>query len=195
LTKQAPGASAPLVAEDFSAGRLGPQWQVLAGRWSVEDGALVGKADQTGPWPVIVLNQDIPKDSVVSFRAKLIGDASVVELMTHLTNRRYVRVYLYSIDQAAMLGDGTLDWDRSPSAGANPGGPTVAQRDFSIAHDRWYRLTITARAGAYTVAVDGTTIVEYSDPTGKLSQQGGIGFVGNGSTVLFDDLEVRALPT
>ncbi|OHV29722.1 MULTISPECIES: protein kinase domain-containing protein [Pseudofrankia] len=195
LTKQAPGASAPLVSEDFSTSRLGPEWKVLAGSWRVENGALVGQADQTGPWPVIALSRDIPKDSVVSFRAKLTGDASLVELMMHLTNRRYVRAYLYSIDQAATLGDGTLDWDRSSSAGANPGGPTVAQKDFSIAHDRWYSLTITARGGAYTVAVDGTIVVEYDDPTGTLSQQGGIGFVGNGSTVLFDDLVVRALPT
>ncbi|MDT3446788.1 MULTISPECIES: family 16 glycoside hydrolase [unclassified Pseudofrankia] len=71
----------------------------------------------------------------------------------------------------------------------------MAQRDFSVAHDRWYSMTVTARGGTYTIAVDGTTVVQYQDATGKLSQQGGIGFVGNGSTVLSDDLEVRALPT
>lgn len=199
-TAPAKPATDILYADDFSEASLGNDWQVVSGDWSLKDGVLNGVSNQKnefgGPvWAAVTLNRELPANYSVSFRTRIV-DGEVSELMLHLSNNRYVRAYLYEINQAVILGDGTFLRDDKPGE-ANlednlknlGGGPTVAQRGFPITKGTWYNVKVTAKDNTYTVSVGGQLVLKYVDSMDGLSKEGTVGLISNGH-MQYDDLKI-----
>lgn len=191
-----------LFADSFSENSLNLAWQPVTGEWSVRDGVLQahGYHYERGrrEWAVLTLSKPIPRDCSVSFRTRFDG-GSTAEVMLRLSNNRYVRAYIYLIDQAVMLGDGTFLERNEPGvlghselAEAVGGGKTVAKTSYPLAKQIWYNVTATAIGNHYTIEVGGQRVLEHIDEESVLSSSGTIGFVTNGQ-VQFDDVVVRKI--
>jgi hypothetical protein len=188
-----------IFSDTFSA-TLGSRWQVVTGKWSVEDGVLDGQKAggqyDNGVWAAITLNQDIPDNCIVSFRTRLV-DAAFAELMLHMSLNRYVRAYLYEVDQAAILGNGRFLRKDAPGELSNKellskgvgGGASIAEHGYPISLNEWYSVTVTNVNNEFRIYVGGQLVVQYIDVMGDLNRSGGIGFLVNGHAQ-FDDLAV-----
>lgn len=177
--------------DNFTNPPMNKEWQVITGDWYIRDGFLNGVSTQKtsfgGPvWAILTLDKQLPRDYAVSFRTKIVkGDVS--ELMLRLSRNRYVRVYLYSIDQALMLGDGKfLEKNMPGSIGLDEikdslgGGVTVAQHGFPIFKDRWYSITVSAISNNYSISLGGQEVINYTDRKNELNSRGTIGLISNG---------------
>jgi len=127
-----------------------------------------------------------------------IVDGSVAELMLHLANNRYIRVYLYDIDQAVYFGDGVFIKDNRPGSirlgevlGSMGGGKSLVSHSYPVKKNTWYVVTTNAKDNAYTVTVGGQKIIEYVDNKRELSSEGTIGLLTNGHAQ-FDDILVKS---
>jgi len=104
-----------LFSDDFDTVNIGQMWQPLYGDWQIIDDTLVGEGSHPG-WAVIVLDKQFKKNSVVTFRVRIIG-GTTGELIFNLSNNKYVRVYIYSLSQEVTLGDGTFLEEDSEGGG------------------------------------------------------------------------------
>ena len=189
-------------SDDFSSSELDSCWQPVSGDWYIKDGVLNGVGSHyvrsnSREWAAITLDKEIPNDCSISFRTRLI-DGSTAELMLHLSNNRYIRIYIYEIDQGIYFGDGTFVEDDRPGEiglqevlGSIGGGPTLAAHSFPVKMNVWYGITATASGNKYTVKVGGIKLIEYLDTKKKLPKEGSIGFLTNGH-VQFDEVVITA---
>lgn len=191
-----------LYADDFSGDSLGNNWQVVSGDWFAKDGVLNGISNQKnsigGPvWAAVTLNRDLPSNYSVSFRTRIV-DGDLSELMLHLSTGRYVRAYLYDIDQDVVLGDGKFLTENKPGSNGLEenlknlgGGPSVVSRAFPITKGNWYNVKVTAKDNTYTISVGGQLVVKYVDEKSLLNKEGTIGLISNGK-MQYDDLKISA---
>ena len=204
-TKQSARSAQVLYKEDFSDSSFSTEWTTLTGKWKVENGALNGRVNRqtsigTPVWAITTLNQELPVDNYsVSFRTRIIK-GEVSELMLHVSNNRYVRAYVYTIDQAVVLGDGkVLERNEPGSIGADKimdyigGGPSLSQNGFPIQKDNWYNVVVTAKDNLYTITIGGQEVVRFIDAQKKLNPRGTIGFISNGQ-IQFDDVMIKGVP-
>jgi len=119
--------------------------------------------------------------------------------MLRLRENRYVRAYIYNIEQAVMLGNGVLvGIDEPGQVGYDEmmehigGGETLAQRGFPLRPDTWYTVQVTARGNFYTIEVGGQELLEYTDVDNQLSPRGTIGFTSN-SHIQIDRVLIQAV--
>ena len=200
---QRPPADPSVVFTDtFSAATLSADWQPVSGDWKIEQGLLKGigshfTTDAGRQWASITLSRSIPADCVVSFKVRIV-DGSTAELMLRLSKNKYVRAYIYAIDQSVNLGAGTFIHDDRPgSIGLKEvlqsigGGPTLTSHSFPIKMSTWYSVTVSAVGNQFVIKVGGQTVVDFTDTAGRLNRDGAIGFITNGS-IEIDDLEVRS---
>lgn len=193
-----------LFQDGFDADSLGRDWQVISGDWQIQAGELHGvvterTSSDTPVWAVLTLNRTLPADYTVSLRTR-IQEGEVSELMVHLSNNRYVRAYLYEIDQAVMLGNGRFLSENRPGQegldevlGHLGGGPTVLQHAVPIVRDRWYHVRVSISGNRYRISVGGQELVDHTDTAGELSPTGTIGLISNGH-MAFDDIAVWTEP-
>ena len=192
-----------LFEETFTGTSLTSDWQILTGEWTIKDGALNGASNQktsygTPVWAIITLDKELPANYSISFRTKIIS-GELTELMLHLSNNRYVRVYLYSIDQAVVLGDGKILQENRPGEiGADKimdslgGGGSVARQGFPVLTNTWYNVRVVATGSTYAIFVGGQRIIQYEDEKGLLNKEGTIGFISNGQ-MQFDDIKIAGI--
>ena len=191
-------------SDDFSEG-LRRYWQPVSGQWTVNEGRLTGIGDHyvvSGGrnWAAITLNKSIPSDCIVSFNVRIVK-GSTAELMLHLSRNKYVRAYIYAVDQSVALGAGTFVEDnQSHEIGMKDvfervgGGPTVAQQNFPITNGAWYSVMASAIGKQYVIKVGGQIVIDHVDRAGTLSREGAIGFITNGH-IEIDDVEIRSQDT
>jgi hypothetical protein len=215
-------------SDHFSGQTLDDSWQPVTGDWYIRNGILNGEAGSVAPdpgtleiwgltetddipeeleellkqpaWAAITLVEEVPNNCVVSFRIQIVA-GSTGELMLHLARNRYVRVYIYEIDQSVNLGDGSFlrenrpGWQGHEEVLANIGGGfTLAQHAFPVKLGVWYQMNVSALQNEYKVQIGGQTIIEYRDSTNQLSDEGTLGFLTNGH-VRVDDVIVAKLPS
>ena len=202
---RAPPDNAAIFSDNFNAASLSSDWQPVSGEWKVDQGLLKGvgshfTTDAGRQWASITLSRAIPADSIVTFKVRIV-DGSTAELMLRLSKNKYVRAYIYAIDQSVNLGAGTFIGDDRPgSIGLKEvlqsigGGPTLTSHSFPIRMSTWYSVAVTAIGNQYVIKIGGQTVVEFTDTGGKLNREGALGFITNGS-IEIDDLEVRAADT
>jgi hypothetical protein len=198
----APADPSIVFTDEFTGDALGPKWQPLTGVWTVGGGTLKGgTADPSGDvqtrpdWPAMTLSRELPADCRVSFRVRLSGNASVAELMLHVSKNQYVRMYLYSIDQAVDIGAGQIVEGEAGSGNVRvgAGGETLAQAPFPVVRDKWFQVVAIAQGQHYSIAVGGQLVVEFDDESDELSSSGTLGLITNGHAMEVDDLEVRKI--
>lgn len=197
-----PADSSLVFSDNFNAATLGSDWQQVSGEWKLDQGLLKGvgshfTTDAGRQWASITLSRSVPADSIVSFKVRIV-DGSTAELMLRLSRNKYVRAYIYAVDQSVNLGAGTFIGDDRPgSIGLKEvlqsigGGPTLTSHSFPIKMSTWYGVVVSAIGNQYVIKIGGQTVIDFTDSAGKLNREGAIGFITNGS-IEVDDLEVRA---
>lgn len=189
-----------LFTDHFDQTALDARWQIVSGDWRVQAGRLIGRgraADGRSDraWALLTLDQNLPDDYTVAVRVRL-KQANLAEIMVRLAGGRYVRVYLYDIDQDVVLGKGAFTERQAPGAlspqevqASLGGGASLVQKSFPVQRATWYRLRVTVRGLRYRISVGGQELIDFRDTRGKLSRKGTIGLLSNGE-VEFDDVVV-----
>ena len=160
---------------------------VGGGKWTVEDGVIVGRADKAKLYGLLVSDK-VYKNFIVGFSFKcLAGDSGF-----------YIRTLIEKPDKAKGLqiqvglpGSGTggiyesygRQWlDK----------PTVEEEKAILNADDWNQMTISARSGDVVVHVNGVKTAELKDDPGR--QEGHLALQmhsGNIMHVMFKDIQIR----
>jgi len=186
-----------IFTDDFSRDSIGSDWQPVSGDWQIRNGVLEGVGTHFGDreWAVITLNKEVPKNIHINLTTKIV-DGYFGELMIHLSNNRYIRIYLYEVEQVVEFGDGVFINDSSSKESdlgevlSNiGGGRTIRQHSFPVKQGIWYSITLIANNNTYIVKVGGQKLIEYTDENNELSQEGTIGLIANGR-IQFDNIQI-----
>ena len=157
------------------------------GEWTVEDGVVVGRADRTRLYGLLV-SDDVFKDFTVRLKFKcLSGDSGF-----------YIRTVIKKPEKANGL---QVQVGR---VGSGVGGiyesygrawldkPTVEEEKEFLKEDDWNRMTIDAQGGNVVVEVNGVKTSELKDdpsrPAGHFALQMHAGCIMH---VMFKDVEIR----
>jgi hypothetical protein len=141
----------------------------ISGVWEENNGVLKGSASLESDFAVILLPDEVDNDYIVAFQTRIL-EGSLSELMLHVSQGRYVRIYIHSKSNIVGIGDGSLPG----------GGGAYKVANMEIENDRWYTVSVAYNNGSYIVTIDDQEIVKYEDDTSALSMQGVVGFATNG---------------
>ena len=157
------------------------------GKWTVEDGAFVGRANKTKLYGLLVSDKTFG-ECIVRFKFRcLAGDSGF-----------YVRTIIKDPDQAhgpqvqvGLAGSGAGGIYESYGRGWMQK-PTVEQEKKILRTDTWNDMTISAREGTFVVHVNGvkTAEVKYD----KIRAEGHFALQmhsGNVMHVMFKDIEIK----
>ncbi|HJY12993.1 MAG TPA: hypothetical protein VJ304_09410, partial [Flavobacterium sp.] len=97
---------------------------------------------------------------------------------------KYIRAYLYQIDQNIVIGKGVYNKD-SDEYGKR-GGPTLFKKPMKLENNKWYSVKIRVANKQLYFSVNNETFLECSIEKSKLSQQGKLGFLTNGEAKIID---------
>lgn len=166
-------------------------WHPIGGgKWTVEEGAIVGRADKARLYGLLVSDRVFKNFTVqFSFRC-LAGDSGF-----------YIRTTIEKPDKAKGLqvqvgrpGSGTggiyesygRQWlDR----------PTAEEEKKILSEDDWNQMTITASGGEIVVHVNGVKTAELKDDSGRPEGHFALQMhSGNVMHVMFKDIRIRELP-
>jgi len=157
------------------------------GKWTVEDGAFVGRADNEKLYGLLVSEKTF-KDLSVRFKFKcLAGDSGF-----------YIRTIIKEPEKAnglqiqvGRIGSGVGGIYESYGRGWLDQ-PTLEEEKTYVKDDQWNLMTIDAKGGNVVVTVNGTKTAELKDdpsrPEGHLALQM---HAGCEMHVMFKDIEIR----
>jgi hypothetical protein len=166
-------------------------WHAVGGgKWTVEDGAFVGRAKKARLYGLLVSDK-VYKNFIVSFSFKcLAGDSGF-----------YIRTIMEKPDKAK----GLQVQVGLPGSGA--GGiyesygrqwldkPTAAEEKKILKADGWNQMTISASGGDVVVHVNGTKTAELKNDKGRPKGHFALQMhSGNVMHVMFKDIKIRELP-
>ena len=159
------------------------------GKWSVEDGAIVGNGTQK-PGYAMLFSEKQYKDFTVRFKYKVLaGNAGFYIRAEKLATSEGVRGLQVEIDPAKDNGGlfevGGRDWVAKPDA--------KLPKDYFKSRD-WNDVIVTAQGRHLTVTMNGHKTVDLPDDPGRTEGFFALGMHGGGVHVLFKDIEVIGDP-
>ncbi len=163
---------------------------VGGGKWTVEDGVIVGRAEKARLYGLLVSDK-VFKNFIVKFKFKcLAGDSGF-----------YIRTIIEKPDKARGL---QVQVGR---AGSGAGGiyesygrkwldkPTADEEKKILNTDSWNRMTISARDGDIVVHVNDVRTAELKDDPGRPKGHFALQMhSGNIMHIMFRDIQVQELP-
>ena len=137
------------------------QWQGNDGFWSIQDGAIQGKADKKVPKNEFLWSKKEVKDFYLAVDVKQIGNNAGIQFRSKPVNKP-AQAYGYQADVGRGLrgklyhehGRGKLDWNNNAK---------------NIKNQDWNRYEILAVGHKVWTAVNGTLCTAINDPAGELS--------------------------
>jgi hypothetical protein len=151
--------------EDFSAYPEGsdgsPTWQVGEGKWSVQQGAMVGADSGTGGWMPTGLTGGVPawKDYRVSFRFK------ALEFGSDGRDGPWVGVRYGGADSGYTVGfyhSGQVLVHKAYQGAASGDDTPLANAPWKV-DDAWHQVAITVKGARLQVELDGKPLIEVED--------------------------------
>jgi hypothetical protein len=188
------GANAPAADQEAAwkplfDGRTLAGWHPVGdGEWKVEDGAIVGRADNAKLYGLLVSDRMF-KDFTVRFKFKCISGDSGFYIRTLIEKPEKARGLQVQVGRASSGVGGIYE-----SYGRQwiPGKPDAEKEKKFTKDDAWNEMTISARGGDVAVHVNGTKSCELkndlSRPEGHFALQMHSGCVMH---VLFKDIEIQ----
>ncbi|HUT33854.1 MAG TPA: HEAT repeat domain-containing protein [Planctomycetota bacterium] len=157
------------------------------GKWSVEEGAIVGNGTQK-PGYGMLFSEKQYKDFTLRFRYKVLaGNAGFYIRAEKLNTANGVRGLQVEIDPAKDNGGlfevGGRDWVAKPDA--------KLPKDYFKPRD-WNDVTVVAQGRHLTVTMNGHKTVELPNDPGRTEGFFALGMHGGGVHVMFKDIEVLA---
>lgn len=162
--------------------KLKSQWNFNPKKWLLQKDTLIGTG---GPmhWGVIESKKPLPENYEIDFKVNMTKE-SLFEVMLNIDKEKYIRTYLYQIDQNIVIGQGV--YNKNSDEYGKRGGPTLFQKPMKLENNKWYSVKIRVTNKQLYFSVDNETFLECSLEKSKLSQQGKLGFLTNGEAKIID---------
>ncbi|MBJ2124787.1 family 16 glycoside hydrolase [Flavobacterium sp. IB48] len=155
---------------------LKSNWTINSKEWILKNDTLIGNGSLS-PWGVLVSKKQLPKNYAIDFKVNM-TNASLFEIMLNLDKGKYIRTYLYQIDQNIVIGDGM--YDKKDDSYDKRGGKTLFRKPMQLANNKWYSVKIKVLNNQLSFSVDDKTTLECSLEKSNLNQKGKLGFITNG---------------
>ncbi|WP_166926375.1 hypothetical protein [Flavobacterium poyangense] len=170
------------------ASQLKSGWQQDPKSWIVQKDTLIGRG---GPmaWSVMESKKQLPKNYEIDLKVNMTKE-SLFEIMLHIDKEKYIRTYLYRIEQKIIIGRGK--YIKGSNEYNKHGGPSLFKKPINLQNDHWYAVKIRVLNNQLFFSVDNDTQLECSIEKNNLSQHGKLGFITNGG-VKITDLVVKSI--
>ncbi len=156
--------------------------------WFLQKDTLIGHGVPMH-WGVMELKKRLPKNYEIDFKVNM-TEESLFEVMLNINKNKYIRTYLYQIDQNIVIGDGT--YNKNSDEYGKRGGPTLFKKTMKLENNKWYSVKIRVTNNQLYFSVDNETFLECNLEKSNLSQQGKLGFLTNGEAKVID-LTIKTL--
>ncbi|CAM3512979.1 family 16 glycoside hydrolase [Flavobacterium chungbukense] len=167
---------------------LKSNWTIHSKEWVLKDDTLTGSGSLS-PWGVLVSKKQLPKNYEIDFKVNM-SNSSLFEIMLNLDKGKYIRTYLYQIDQNIVIGEGV--YDKKDDSYGKRGGKTLFKKTMKLQNNKWYVVKIRVTNNQLYFSVDNKTYLECYVEKSNLNQKGKIGFITNGE-VKITDLAIKTL--
>ena len=163
-------------------------WVFDTNEWVLENNTLTGKG---GPmhWGVIESKNKLPQNYEIDLKINMTKE-SLFEIMLNIDKDKYIRTYLYQIDQNIVIGKG--NYKKGSNEYEKRGGPTLFKKPIKLENNKWYTLKIKVLNNQLSFSIDNETTLECSLEKSDLSQEGKLGFITNGE-VKINDFKIKAI--
>ena len=163
-------------------------WDFNSKEWLLQKDTIIGIG---GPmhWGVIESKKQLPKNYEINFKINITKE-SLFEVMLNIDKEKYIRTYLYQIDQNIVIGQGA--YSKNSDEYGKRGGPTLFKKPMKLENNKWYSVKIRVANNQLYFSVNNATFLECSIEKSKLSQQGKLGFLTNGEAKIID-LKVKSI--
>ena len=157
-------------------------WEFNPKEWSLQNDTLTGTG---GPmhWGVIESKKQLPENYEIDFKVNMTKE-SLFEVMLNIDKEKYIRTYLYQIDQNIVIGQGV--YNKNSDEYGKRGGPTLFKKPMKLENNKWYSVKIRVINNQLYFSVNNETFLECSIEKSKLSQHGKLGFLTNGQAKIID---------
>ncbi len=166
-------------------------WHAVGdGTWTVEEGAIVGRADNTKLYGLLISDETYT-NFTVSFRFKCISGDSGFYIRTFVKEPERAEGMQVQVGPVGSGNGGIYEsygrgWLSRPSTELEEG---------LVEPATWNQMTITATEGSITVHVNGTLTAELKEDTGQPNGHFGLQMhAGQAVHVMFKDITLEELP-
>ncbi|TPG44064.1 family 16 glycoside hydrolase [Flavobacterium pectinovorum] len=168
--------------------KLKSDWNFDSKEWFLEKDTLTGNG---GPmhWGVIESKKLLPKNYEIDLKVNMTKE-SLFEVMLNIDQEKYIRTYLYQIDQNIVIGQGV--YNKNSDEYGKRGGPTLFKKTMKLENNKWYSIKIRVTNNQLYFSVNNETTLECSLDKSNLSPQGKLGFLTNGEAKI-TDLTIKTL--
>ncbi|MCD0469218.1 hypothetical protein [Flavobacterium sp. JAS] len=168
--------------------KLKSDWNFNSKEWLLEKDTLTGKG---GPmhWGVIESKKQLTKNYEIEFKVNMTKE-SLFEVMLNIDKEKYIRTYLYQIDQNIVIGKGV--YNKNSDEYGKRGGPSLFTKPMKLENNKWYSIKIRVTNNQLYFSVNNESTLECSLEKSTLSQQGKLGFLTNGEAKIID-LTIKTL--
>lgn len=166
---------------------LKSNWTIDSKEWVLKIDTLTGNGSLS-PWGVLVSKKQLPENYEIDFKVNM-TNASLFEIMLNLDKGKYIRTYLYQIDQNIVIGDGV--YDKKDDSYGKRGGKTLFKKSMELENNKWYSVKIKVQNNQLYFSVDDKSL-ECSLEKSSLNQKGKLGFITNGE-VKITSLRIKSL--
>ncbi|RED26633.1 hypothetical protein BD847_0554 [Flavobacterium cutihirudinis] len=153
--------------------------------WFLEKDTLIGHGVPMH-WGVMESKKRLPKNYEIVFKVNM-TEGSLFEVMLNIDKEKYIRTYLYQIDQNIVIGDGI--YFKNDNSYGKRGGKTLFRKPMELENNKWYSVKIKVLNNQLFFTVDDKTL-ECSLEKSSLNQKGKLGFITNGE-VKITDLKIK----
>ncbi|MWB94887.1 hypothetical protein GON26_10955 [Flavobacterium sp. GA093] len=166
--------------------KLQSHWDFEPEKWFLEKDTLTGKG---GPlrWSIIESKKLLPKNYEITLKANMTKE-SLFEIMLNLNQEKYIRTYLYQIDQNIVIGKGV--YKKGGHEYENYGGPSLFTKSMKLEKNKWYFIKIKMLHNQLFFSVDNETVLTCYIDKNNLNEEGKLGFITNGE-VKITNLTIR----
>ena len=141
--------------------------QVLDRAHVTKNDTLIGTGSPSH-WGVAMSKKQLPKDYEINFKVNMTKE-SLFEIMLNLYKGKYIRTYLYQIDQNIVIGDGV--YDKKDDSYGKRGGKTLFRKPMQLENNKWYAVKIKVLNNQLCFSVDDKTTLECSLEKSNLNQK------------------------
>jgi len=167
---------------------LKSDWAINSKEWILKSDTLTGNGSLS-PWGVLVSKKQLPENYEINLNVNMTKE-SLFEIMLNLDKGKYIRTYLYQIDQNIVIGDGV--YDKKDDSYGKRGGKTLFKKPMELENNKWYSVKIKVINNQLYFSVNDKTTLEYSLGKSNLNQKGKLGFITNGE-VKITNLRIKSI--